>query len=329
MIPFRVALSVILLCLAASPAPAQTLTPQSVHWSVAPTFAKDKDARENISGAACAATQPPFRSCLAVNDYKKYAQFFSIVENRIVPGAVIRLLGDNIDSDPDAEAAAYHDGYFYVVGSHGVGRMNAQVDSSFVVLRFPVDKQSGKPAFEVSDRQVAPQMEKSIALRGALRKAEFVGPYAEKPLNANGVNIEGVALDGSRIYFGFRGPVLEGQAFILDAAIDGLFGLKPLDAKVHKLALGKETGIRDLARVNDGLLVLSGAANDQVITPAVFRWDPRSGALKKLGDLGDTPFGAKAETLLVLAQEPQGYRVLVMYDGPADGRPTEYWLPRQ
>ena len=42
----------------------------------------------------------------------------------------------------------------------------------------------------------------------------------------------------------------------------------------------------------------------------------------------DTPPGAKAETLLVLEQSPQGYRVLVMYDGPANGQPMEYWLPR-
>ncbi len=59
-------------------APAQTVAPQSAHWSVAPQFGKNAEARENLSGAACAPTQPPFRSCLAVNDQKKYAQFFTI-----------------------------------------------------------------------------------------------------------------------------------------------------------------------------------------------------------------------------------------------------------
>jgi hypothetical protein len=143
------------------------------------------------------------------------------------------------------------------------------------------------------------------------------------------VNIEGMALEGNRIYFGFRGPVLEGRAFILSAAIDGLFGVKPLDPKVHVLALGDSTGIRDLARVDGGLLVLAGAVNDQDITPAVFLWNAATGALKKLGELGGTPPGAKAETLLMLEQQPQRYRVLVMYDGPANGEPMEYWLPRE
>jgi hypothetical protein len=242
---------------------------------------------------------------------------------------VIRILGDNAATDPDAEGVAYYDGYFYVAGSHGVGRMNAELNSSFVVFRFKVDAQTGKPAFEVTDREVARQIEKSFGLRPALRSAPLVGPYAEKPLNANGVNIEGVAVDGDRIYFGFRGPSVEGKAFILSAAVDGLFGIKPLDAKVSALPLGKTTGIRDLARVEGGLLVLSGSVNEQDITPAVWLWTPSSGALKKFGDLAGTPPSAKAETILVLGEDPQHYRVLVMYDGPANGEPTEYWLPRE
>lgn len=318
------------LALAASPAFAQTVAPQSVHWSVTRDFAKDAEARQNISGAACAPTQPPFRSCLAVNDQKKYAQFFSIAGNTIVPGAVIRLSPDQAPSDPDAEGAAFHNGHFYVVGSHGVGRVNAKENSSFVVFRFKVNAQNGKPDFEVTDKQVVTAIQKSEALRAALRTAETIGPYAEKPLNANGVNIEGVAVDGGRIYFGFRGPSLEGRGFILSADVEALFfPFKPLQPKVHALALGQSMGIRDLARVDGGLLVLSGPVNDQDTAPAVYQWNAASGALNKLGELGRTPPGAKAETLMVLEQQPQRYRVLVLYDGPANGQPIEYWLPRE
>ncbi len=184
---------------------------------------------------------------------------------------MIRLLGDNADSDPDTESAAYYDSYFYVAGSHGVARLSAKdKNAPFTVFRFKVDAQTGKPAFEVTDRQVASQIEKSTALRAAIRNAEFIGPYAEQPLGANGVNIEGIALEGDRIYFGFRGPSLEGRAFILSIAIDGMFGIKPLDPKVHALALGPTTGIRDLARVDGGFLVLTGPVNEQEITPAVY-----------------------------------------------------------
>lgn len=321
---------ILLALLFSSPAPAQTIAPQPVHWSVAPSFARDAEARRNISGAACAPTQPPLRSCLAVNDQKKYAQFFSVAGEKIVPGALIRLLGDNADSDPDTEGVAFHRGYFYVTGSHGVARKSAKEKTApFTVFRFKVDEQSGKPAFEVSDKQISAQVQKSTALRAAIRAADPVGIYAERPLGQNGVNIEGLALEGDRIYFGFRGPSLDGRAFIISTAIDGLFGLKPLDPKTHALAVGANTGIRDLARADDGFLVLTGAVNDQSVTPAVYRWSPSSGSLKRLGDLAETPQGAKAETLLLLEQTPQHYRVLVMFDGPDNGAPMEYRLPRE
>ena len=325
-----IAPAILAFCLLPSPAPAQAIAPQPAYWSVAPVFAKDADARQNISGAACAPTPPPLRSCLVVNDQKKYAQFFSVSGNTIVPGAVISLLGSNADSDPDAESAAFHGGYFYVAGSHGRARKSGkEKNAPYTVFRFKVNAQTGKPDFEVSDRQVPAQIEKSTALRAAIRAAEVIGPFAEKLLGDNGANIEGMALAGERIYFGFRGPVLEGRAFILSTAIDGLFGIKPLDPKTHALALGPYTGIRDLARVDAGLLVLAGAVNSQNVTPAVYQWNPTSGALKKLGDLAGTPSGAKAETLLVLEQTPQRYRVLVMHDGPDNGAPMEYWLPRE
>jgi hypothetical protein len=309
---------------------AQTIAPQQVHWSVNPVFGKDASGRQNLSGAACAPTQPPPTSCLAVNDQKKYAQFFSVRSDSIVPGAVIRLLGDNADGDPDAESVAFHDGYFYVVGSHGVSRKTAKENSSFLVFRFKVNAQTGKPDFQVTDREVVNAIQKTSALRAVIRAADSIGPFAEKPLSANGVNIEGVALERDRIYFGLRGPSLDGRAFVLSAAADGLFvPLVPIEPKVHALALGKDTGIRDLARIDGGFLVLSGAVNEQDIKPAVFLWSASSGALKKLGELGGTPPGAKAETIMVLEQQPQRIRVLVLHDGPANGAPLEYWLPKE
>lgn len=292
----------------ASASSAQTVNPESAYWSVAPAFSKSDDARTNISGAACASAQ----SCLAVNDQKKYAQFFSISGNKIVPGALVGLLPDGADGDPDGEGAAYDTGYFYVIGSHGLSRKKGKFEKeSFLVFRF---KRGGA-------------VEKSARLREAMRAAQPIAPFAEKPLNANGANIEGIAVAGGRLYAGFRGPSIDGRAFILDAAVDGIFGIAPLDTKVHALALGAGRGIRDLARVDDGVLVLAGPVTEGGGGPSVFHWNA-AGALKKIADLGGTLPGAKAETLLLLEQQPQRYRVLVMFDGPANGQPTEYLLPR-
>lgn len=82
-------------------------------------------------------------------------------------------------------------------------------------------------------------------------------------------------------------------------------------------------GIRDLAAVPGGLLVLSGPAD------VFFRAGPDSGAATCLGRLGaDRGRGVKPEALLVPENGPDGGRVLVPHDGEGGGKPTEYRLPR-
>jgi hypothetical protein len=57
--------SVIGSCLTAAPALAQTPIFPTQPWTVQPPFT-DAQARNNISGAACA--DPPLQTCIAVND---------------------------------------------------------------------------------------------------------------------------------------------------------------------------------------------------------------------------------------------------------------------
>jgi hypothetical protein len=118
---------------------------------------------------------------------------------------------------------------------------------------------------------------------------------------------------------------------VLSADADAVFGKKNLHTAVHALPLGPTTGIRDLAAVRDGILVLAGPVNDQPVTPAVFLWNEKTAALRKLGELAipDQYKKHKAETLLVLGDKKgKPYRVLVMFDGPENGGPTEYLIPR-
>jgi uncharacterized protein DUF3616 len=302
-------------------------------WTVTANFEKNAEARTNLSGAACVPTTPPFTSCLIANDEKKYAQFFSIEGTNITPRAVIRLMDKDADGDPDAEGVAYDNGYFYVVGSHGRTRHGDKAnDSSYVVFRFPVDK-NGVPPFKVSEDDVV-GITSTTRLRDAIRNGDIIKEYYNRPLDENGVNIEGIAVKDGRLHLGLRGPSRDGHAFILSADVEAAFTKSEnLDAKVKQLGLGKDAGIRDLAPVSDGLLVLSGPVNEQKsVEPAIFHWDEKTGTLKKLGELQlptGLSGGAKAETLLVLhdrANEP--WRVLVMFDGPANGAPTEYLVLR-
>ena len=297
-------------------------------WSVQGDFEKGEEARTNFSGAACTRRAPPFRSCLIVNDQKNYAQFFSVDGTTLIPGAVVRLR-EGADGDPDLEGAAFDRGFFYAVGSHGRSRYaNRPNDTSYAVFRLPVGK-NGKPTFVRSEEPAGVQV--SGRLREAIRDAQGLGAFYDKPLSQNGVNIEGIAVKGGRMHLGFRGPSVDGRGFILSVDADAVFGKKKLHAKVHALPLGDTTGIRDLAAVRDGVLVLTGPVNDQPVTPAVFLWNEKTGALNKLGELAipEAYRKHKAETLLVLQDEKgKPYRVLVMFDGPENGGPTEYEIPR-
>jgi Protein of unknown function (DUF3616) len=299
-------------------------------WTVDPEFAKGRGARMNISGAACAPTEPVFQFCLAVNDDKKYAQFFRIDGTRIVPDQLIRLLGENADHDPDTEAAAYDDGYFYVLGSHGRSRPGTMYESVQFVFRFPATSQFRSSPFALTDDSVNPAIERSPKLREMIRAAPYVGPFFQKPLADGGVNIEGVAVKDGRMFLGFRAPSIDGSGFIMDVAVDSVFGEAAADAKVHALQLGADTGIRDLGRVSGGLLVLAGSTRDEPIPTSLFFWEGTTDTVKKLSglDLSDVPPGAKAETVLVLDEQPNHYRVLIMFDGIANGGPREFSIPR-
>jgi hypothetical protein len=310
---------------AAVPAAAQVLEPEGLRWHVVPDFAGSIDARTNISGAACAPTSPPFRTCLAVNDEKKFAQFFAIEGSTIAPGEILRLAAEDVRGDPDAEGVSYDGGYFYVTGSHGRSRNRDKAnEASYRVFRIRTDPRSGAPAtpgpagVEATDR-----------LRGLIAQMRPVARFQNQPLAKGGLNVEGLAVKNGRMFVGFRGPSVDSEAFIMSLDAEALFTGAGTRARMHALALGKNVGIRDLAAVDDGLLVLSGPMREEKKPFAVWLWNERDGA-RLLGIIPRThiPKAAKAETILVLATEPRAYRVLVMFDGIENGGPMSFRLPR-
>lgn len=315
--------------------PAKVLSPVA-QWKVDGKLGKSSGARQNLSGLACTAT---FKACIAVNDDKKYAQLFNIAGTTIQPGDIVRLPSG--DGDPDSEGAAYDakTSRFYVIGSHGRPRHHPEEknDASYNVFRFAVDPATGVPNLSKKDGEFI-VTEATPALRTVLEtankiddKGATVADKFDKPLDDGGVNIEGIAIAYERIYMGLRGPSKDNQAFVLSVNVEAAFSGAQLDARIAALKLGKDTGIRDLASVRDGLLILSGPVNDQPVTPAIFLWNPANDHLKELGTL-KLPADlvtAKAEGLLVLEdKDAQDYRVLVMFDGPDNGAPTEYVVSR-
>ena len=292
---FRI-LSLLLGLFAAYPLAAQTA------WEVDPDFGKK--SREDLSGAACT----PDR-CIAINDETHYVQEFTLKKNRVKPGERIRLLdkGEEID----AEAIAATGNTFYIAGSHGLTRKKAKLNrSSFALFRLKGDD------IRSTDR-----------LRTAIRDIPALRAYAEKPLTQNGVNIEGLAAKGDRLFFGFRGPSVKGHAFVLEASAKALFSDAKLTPILHTIRLEDRIGIRDMVAVPDGILLLTGPVNTLPRRFAVRLWSP---ADDKITTLAQVPLAGKdkPEGLLILSENDETYQALILYDGPRNGAPIEMPLPK-
>lgn len=299
---------------------AQACTPATWKaFSVQSNFRGDK-AREQLSGAACDET---LSRCIAVNDEKEYAQFFAISGTAITPGTSFDFAKGG--EEPDAEGAAFAGGYFYVAGSHGNSRKkNNPNAASYVVAR--IDAKSG-----LVDGS-------STKWRGAISRSAKLGPYAAQPLknggpdNAGGANAEGVAVWKDRMYLGFRGPSVRDTAYILSAALGDVFTSpeKDMTAADHEIKLGPRAGIRDLAAVQTGLLILSGPVNDEAVTPSIFHWNPETNKLDMLVQLAALPASTKVETIVVLRDgaDQSQYQVLLLFEGAKNGRPVECSLPK-
>jgi hypothetical protein len=175
-------------------------------------------------------------------------------------------------------------------------------------------------------------VETSYRLSETLAGAPQIRPYFTRDLlSANGVNVEGLAVTGGKLFAGLRAPTLDGKAFIVAVDPEKLFDesapIKQGDAHVVTVPLGAGRGIRDLARLNDGqLLILSGPAQDAPVPFEIHVLDIKAETTTLLGTLGELPdaMGAKAEAISVLARHGDAIDVLVMFDGLPSGGPREY-----
>src|SRR4030095_5738554 len=94
------------------------------------------------------------------------------------------------------------------------------------IYRIPVNPETGAVrSAEVTQSSLLPWLESSPQFQ------DHVG----RPLQQNGFNTEGLACAGGRLYFGVRGPSLDGSACIIEVGAEELFrrGGKELQPKRH------------------------------------------------------------------------------------------------
>lgn len=244
----------------------------------------------------------------------------------------IRPLGS--DEEIDLEGLARQGNRVYALGSHSQKRpllkpeatheenrrriMKLEAPSSrFHLFRLTFDPRTGDLAAPIE----------RISLRDVLLQDRLLWPFSRIPGKENGVDLEGIALDGAMLLVGFRSPVLRsGHVPVLVFSFES-----PERYELRFIDLDGR-GIRDLVGVEGGFLVLAGRDAPAAGGFELYFWDgvdripdrgrPR-GHLTSLGAV-PAPAGGEAEGITVLHETGEAYEVLVVYDGVDRGGPRRF-----
>ena len=182
--------------------------------------------------------------CLLASDETNFLQAFKIV------GSNLEVIGKKIDlgkfkKENDIEALTHDGKYFYAVGSHGLSRKSGKYqESRYNLFKILLNKRA--EVIEISTLPLAP----------ILRGHEKLGKYYKRRLQNNGINIEGMAYHRGRLYFGFRAPLILGNAQILSLKLDD-FSLS--SSNLYSLDMQGQ-GIRSLEFFNNKLYGILGAS---------------------------------------------------------------------
>jgi len=320
-----------------------------------PLTADDGTEAVNISGVSCLPLVDGKYVCLAIDDEGRRAQTLTIEGSRLTPGGKIPIFGkaappgivgskpqtdacskgEDKFKDLDGEAVANDGKAFYIVGSHGCSRHgNKFRASSFVLARVArevvVAASTADPGVVNDGTEVATTYRLSEALLVAPRAKNF---FSKDLMTANGLNIEGLVIVDGTLYAGLRAPIVDDQVYLVAIKAETLFDPKrPIvegDVKEIPLALGRDKGIRDLALLPDGrILILSGPAQDAAVAFALYVVDPKAGwkpgQVAVLDDFPPVGSDTKAEALHVFGQSGKTLDLLIMFDGPKSGGPRRY-----
>ncbi|PWR21777.1 DUF3616 domain-containing protein [Zavarzinia compransoris] len=236
---------------------------------------------KDLSGIACAEAAGFPRRCLIVDDDSQFAQFALLHEDRLDLGKRIRLterkFGDRY-LEFDGEAVAFAGDAFYVLGSHGrprdkkgetpEGEARAAIEAVSVIQRIALRGTAfeGKGEAAAADVPLTP----ATGLRPLLSADKEIAPFVDGRLDANGLTIEGLAVQDGALYAGLRAPVLgeRKRAVVFETTLAAVFDGAADKPVSHRLDLGGR-GIRDIVAYKGAFLILAGPSADPPDSQAI------------------------------------------------------------
>ncbi|WP_167858754.1 DUF3616 domain-containing protein [Methylobacterium nonmethylotrophicum] len=298
------------------------------------------DKSQNVSGIASTQLEGAVRYGLVIDDESQATQLVMVERQHLKVGATIRLIDDvNKKGHPlelDGEGVAYADGHFYVVGSHGhprdkEKRLDPGRDAEIIRRRTVASSRLVRIALTEADIKAGfgqEQLDATFAQTGRLRtvlsREPLLAPFLSRPLDENGLTIEGLVARHDRLYVGLRAPSLGGDAAaVLSVKAAAIFtDTDEVAPELHLLRLGPGRGVRDLAASPWGALVLAGPSGEVPGPYSIYHWD-YGATLELVGEIPSVPGKAprKPEALLYLTSEASSAWVLVLFDGGKEGEP--------
>ena len=238
----------------------------------------------------------------------------------------------------DIEGIAVDDRHIYVTGSHALARKRVKPDNSYKKnlqrLQSIKPEPGRKQLFRVTlDQSHIVVQRQQISLAKLIKNDPLLAPFASIPSKENGIDIEGIAVKDGLIYLGFRDPVLrDGFAPVMR------FDFDQPESSYQLLFLNLEgRGIRDMAAVSTGFLMLTGPVGDEPRSYRIYHWDGRDcipgtdkkqqGKVTLLAEV-DPPAGGKAEGIAVINETAELYNVIALFDGISGGAPRRYTISR-
>lgn len=269
------------------------------------------------------------------DDFHAVAQWLTVLD---VPGSAMEEM--------DLEGIAVDGQTVFVLGSHSSKRKKVDSEKAYARNRHVLlSSPEADPArdvllrFELDATGKAGPIQRT-SLRSYLSATEPFKSFGIMSSKENGIDAEGLAVWNQRLYVGFRGPVLRGN---FTPILRCRFGSPIAEPELLFVNLGGR-GVRDLARVGGGLLILAGPVGDGPGSYQLYLWDGRDGVpgtdahtsainpgLRLIGDLPiphsdgnghETP--AKAEGMALIEETSHHWKILVVFDGLKDGHATRF-----
>lgn len=333
-----------------------------------PNLSSDRDDLDDLlTDLSAIASTPDGSLWLGSDEYNYLEQLFPVEQNpHIFAQHQRHFLAEFVelvdDDEVDIEGLDYSEPYLWITGSHSTKRgkvkgkktkkdienlAEIKVEKNRCLLaRIPIV--GGKPiqSFEPADSPgktfsaaTLRRTEKGNLLSDALsvdrHLHSFVMLDPQIPSKENGLDIEGLAVRGDRVFLGLRGPVLRGWAIVLELEVEeqesGFLALKPIGKdetcyRKHFFDLNG-MGVRELCWYGEDLLILAGPTMAVEGALRIFRWqdplDEEKNTVNPQGEkltvLFDLPFvfGAdRAEGLALHHYFGEENSLLVVHDSP-------------